>query len=149
MQIVSCNAKIASTNCIKFLGLNIDCTLSWKGHITELSARLNKACYAIRAIKPFMSIDVMKSMYYSYGHSILSYGIILWGNSHLSDNMFKMQKRIIRVITSSGRYESCRELFKKLQPLPRQSQYIFSLLGFVIKNRSYFIFKSDIHDINT
>jgi hypothetical protein len=33
--------------------------------------------------------------------------------------------------------------------LTLQSQYIFSLLVFVVKNRSYFTFNSDIHDINT
>jgi hypothetical protein len=40
-----------------------------------------------------------------------------------------------------------------LGPLERarclQSQYILSLLVFVIINKSYFIYKSDIHDINT
>jgi hypothetical protein len=145
MKIIS---SITNINCTKFLGLNIDCTLSWKDHITELSSRQNYACYAIRARKPFMSLDSMKSIYYSYVHSILSYGIIFWGNSHLSDSIFNIQKRI-RVITSSGRYDSCRELFKKLQILPLQSQYIFSLLVLVIKNGSGFISNSDIHDINT
>jgi hypothetical protein len=40
-----------------------------------------------------MSVGVMKSIYYSYVHSILSYGIIIWGNSHLSDSVFKIKKR--------------------------------------------------------
>jgi hypothetical protein len=40
-------------------------------------------------------------------------------------------KKIIRLITSSGRHTSCRELYKKLQILPLPSQYIFSLLVFV------------------
>jgi hypothetical protein len=149
MQLISTNSVNTSINCTKFLGVNIDCTLPWKGHITELSSRLNKACYAIRAVKPFMSLNSMKAIYYSYVHSILCYGIIFWGNSHLSESIFKIQKRIMRVITSSGRYDSCRELFNKLQILPLQSQYIFSLLVFVIKNKSYFIPNSDIHDINT
>jgi hypothetical protein len=48
-----------------------------------------------------------------------------------------------------GRFDSCRELFKKLQILPFQSQYIFSLLLFVIKNKNYFIFNTEIHNINT
>jgi hypothetical protein len=88
-------------------------------------------------------------IYYSYVHSILSYGIISWGNSHLSNSIFKIQKRIIRVITSSGRYYLCWDLFKKLQISPLQSQHMFSLLVFVIKNKSYFTSHSDIHDINT
>ena len=60
-----------------------------------------------------MSLDVMKMIYYSYIHSVISYGIIFWGNSHLSDNIFKIQKRI-RVITNSGRHDSCRDLHKKI-----------------------------------
>jgi hypothetical protein len=114
MQIISSNSVITNINCIKFLGLNIDSTLSWKDHITALSSRLNKACYALRAIKLFMSIDVMKSIYYSYVHCILCYFIIFWGNSHLSDSIFNI-KKMIRVITISGKYDSCHELFKKLQ----------------------------------
>jgi hypothetical protein len=96
-----------------------------------------------------MSTDVMKSIYYSYVHSILAYGIIFWGNCCFRDNIFSIQKRIIRVITNSRKRDSCRELLKKLQILILQSQYFFSLLVFVVKNRSYFILNSDIHDINT
>jgi hypothetical protein len=124
-------------------------------HITLLSSRLSKTCYALREIKPFMSIDLMKSIYYYYAHAILSYGIIFWGNSRFTNIIFKNQKkkkkkkRIIRVITGTGRYDSCRELFRKLEILLLQSQYIFSLLVFVIKNKSYFTANSNIHDINT
>jgi hypothetical protein len=122
--------------------------LSWKDHITGLTPKLNSACYAIRAKKPFMSLDVMKMIYYSYVHSVVSYGIIFWGNSHLSDNIFKIQKRIIRVITNSGRCDSRFDLYKKLQILPLPSQYMFSLLVFVNKNRSCFISNCEVHDIN-
>jgi hypothetical protein len=106
--------------------------LSWKNHITDLSSRLNRAYYAIRTTKPFMSLDSMKMIYYSYVHSILSYGIIFWCNAPLSENIFIIQKRIIRVMSGAGRLDSCRELLKKLQILQLQSQRIFSLLLFVI-----------------
>jgi hypothetical protein len=107
MQIISSNTIITNINSTKFLGLIIDSTLSWKDHITGLTSQLNKACYAIRAIKPFMSVEVMKMIYYSYVHSVISYGIIFWGNSHFSDSIFKIQKRIIRVTTNTGRRDSC------------------------------------------
>jgi hypothetical protein len=149
MQITSHNSLIININSTKVLGLNIDTTLSWKAHITELSSRLNKACYALRATKPFMSTDVMKSICYAYVRSILAYGIIFWDNSCFSDNIFRIQKRIIRVITNSRKHDSCRQLLKKIQILTLQSQYIFSLLVFVVKNRSHFILNSDTHDINT
>jgi len=44
---------------------------------------------------------------------------------------------------------SCSELFKKLNILPPHSQYILSLLLFVVKNIEDFISNSEVHSINT
>jgi len=96
-----------------------------------------------------MSSDVLRTIYFSYVHSVISYGIIFWGNSHFSTNIFKIQKRIIRTLTNTGRHDTCRPLFKQLQILPLPSQYIFSLLLFVNKNRDLFLSNSEIHKINT
>jgi hypothetical protein len=48
-------AIIKSTNHIKFLGLTIECSLSWERHIDEIIQKLSSACYMIRNIKPLMS----------------------------------------------------------------------------------------------
>ena len=133
------NKTIATAKSIKFLGLTIDNTLNWKHHISELIPRLNKACYTIRTIKPFMSLKVLRSTYFSYAHSIMSYGLIFWGNSTDSDDIYKIKKkRIIRIITNSDKNASCRELFKKLNILPLQSQCIYSTLLFITKNKDQF-----------
>ena len=95
LQIVASNSIITNINSTKFLGLVIDSTLSWKDHIIELTSKLNKACYAIRTLKSFMSPDVLRMLYFSYFHATMSYGIIFWGNSHNSINIFKIQKRIM------------------------------------------------------
>jgi hypothetical protein len=115
----------------------------------ELIPRLNKACYAIRSIKPFMSLKVLRSTYFAYAHSIMSYGLIFWGNSTDSDDIFKIQKRIIRIIMNSKKNASRRELFKKLNILPLQSQYIYSILLFITKNKDQFSPNSHVHTINT
>jgi len=44
---------------------------------------------------------------------------------------------------------SCQELFRRLNILPFCSQYILSLLLFVVKNISMFTFNSTVHSINT
>jgi hypothetical protein len=130
MQIISTISVITNINCSKFLGINIDSTLTWKNYITELSSRLNKACYAIREIKPFMSLDSMKMVYYAYVLSILTYGIIFWGNAPLSKSIFKIQKRIIRVISGSGKLDSCRELLKKITNIATAVSVYFPLASF-------------------
>jgi len=143
------NRKIATVQSLKFLGLTIDTTLTWKHHIGELTSILNTACYAIRLIKPFMSLDVLRSTYFSYAHSIISYEIIFWGNSSYSENIFKIKKRIIRIIMNSSRNASCWQLVKDLNILPIRSQYIYSLLLFVTKNKEQFLCNSQVHKINT
>ena len=105
MQIISSNTIITNTNSTRLLGLIIDSSLSWKDRITELTPKLNKACYAIRAIRPFISLDVMKMIYFSYVHSLISYGIIFWSNFYFSGSIFKIQKIIIRIITHAGRWD--------------------------------------------
>jgi hypothetical protein len=98
LSITLMNNQITNSKNTKFLGLNIDETLSWKSHINQILLRLNSACYAIKVITPLMSEDTLKMIYYSYVHSIITYGIILGGNSPLNNVIFKIQKQIIRTI---------------------------------------------------
>jgi hypothetical protein len=48
-----------------------------------------------------------------------------------------------------GNRVSCHELFKKLNILPLHSQYILSLLLFVVKNIDEFKSNFEVHTINT
>jgi hypothetical protein len=59
----------------------VDGTLSWKNHVEILMKKLSKSCYVIKNMKHYMSISVLKVIYYSFSHSLMSYGIIFWGNS--------------------------------------------------------------------
>jgi len=141
--------QISSFTKVKFLGLTIEETLSWKAHIDQMMTRLSSACYTIRIIKPLMTEDTLKMRYHAYVYSILMYGIIFWGNSPYSSYIFKIQKRIIRTMTKSGKRDSCRLLFKRLEILPLRSQYIFSTLLFVVKNNDLFTMNQEIYNINT
>jgi hypothetical protein len=115
------NRQISSIHSTKFLGLVIDNNLSWLCHIDQIIPKLNKASYVIISLKPLLSSESLKMVYFSTVHSIISYGIIFWGISAYSKIMFKIQKRIIRIITNSDNRTSCRNLFKKLYMLPLQS----------------------------
>ena len=79
----------------------------------------------------------------------MTYGIIFWGSSSYSHNIFKLQKRTIRTMMNVDNRVSCQKLFKKLNILPLHSQYILSLLLFVVKNINEFKYNFDVHSINT
>jgi len=136
------------THCT-FLGLTIEETLSWKCHINQILLRLSSACYTIKVITLLLSEDTLKMIYYSYVHSIITYCIIFWGNSPHNTDIYTIQKRIIRILTKSRSRDSCRQLFKWLEILPLQSQYIFSVLLFVVKNKDLYSANQEIHKINT
>jgi len=78
----------------------------------------------------------------------MTYGIILWGNSHFSSNIFKIQKRALRIMTNKSKRESYRPLYNQLQILPYHPN-TYSHYSFVVKNKDLFLLNSDIHTINT
>jgi hypothetical protein len=139
---------IINTYSTNFLGLTLDSTLSWKARTDHLSFKLNSACYVIRSSKSVISTMNLRTIYFSYVHSIMTYGIIFWGNSSDSYNIFRLQKRAIRIIMNAGNRISCCELFKRLNILLLYSQYILSLLLFVVKNIDQFTMNSEVHAVN-
>jgi hypothetical protein len=124
---ISCDNKlIKKTKSTKFLVLDIDSALSWKNHIDQIMFKLGRAWYSIRYVKHFMSQDTIKTIYFSYFQSILSYGIIFWDNSAYSSNIFKIKKKkIIKIIMNAINRDYCRQLFKNLKIPPLKSQHIF------------------------
>jgi len=81
-------------NDLNFLGLIINNTLSWKTHIDKILPKLSSACFAMRAVKPFMSPQMLEAIYYSHFHSVISYRVIFWGHIAPSTRVFTLQKRI-------------------------------------------------------
>jgi len=115
LQISEDNKTIPNVKYTKFLGLIIDSTLKWGSYIEQLINRLSSLCYVVRQIKPYMSQTTLITIYYSPFQSIMSYGIIFWGNSTHSSKIFKIQKRAIGIIMGKRSRDSCRNFFKELK----------------------------------
>ena len=64
-----------------FLGITLDSKLQWGPHLTSLAGRLSSAAYAVRKIRQLTDVDTARLVYFSYFHSIMSYGILLWGRA--------------------------------------------------------------------
>jgi hypothetical protein len=79
----------------------------------------------------------------------MTYGVMFWGNLSHAERIFKLQKRVIRIMKGCGYRESCREHFRNMNILPLRSQYIYSLLMFVVKNKEVFDTNKDCYEINT
>ena len=114
---------------IKYLGVLLDNKLSWKFHIAELSKKLSRAIGMLYQMRNLCNIETMKSIYFSLFHSHLIYGISVWGlaKTSLTNNVFKLQKRAIRIISKSDYLAHTDPLFKKLSILKSHDQYLLNL----------------------
>jgi hypothetical protein len=120
-----------------FLGLQLDNHINWKNHIEEMIPNLS-TFYANRLMVHISNINTLKSIYYTYLHSIIKYGIIVWGNSFKSGKIFSLEKKIVRNIAGAKSRSSCKILFEQLEILPVPCQYILSLLNLIINNQKIF-----------
>ena len=96
--------------------------LFWKTHIESIRSKLSSACYAMGSVKPDVTINTLKMIYHSYFRSVMTYGFLFWGNFPDSIKIFRLQKRIIRIMMGCRSRDSCRKLFLNLEVLPLPSR---------------------------
>jgi hypothetical protein len=75
--------------------------------------------------------------------------VLYFGDNLPTAKTFLLQKRVVCLMTGHGNRTSCRDLFWQLEILPLKSQYIFSILLFVLKNKNLFITNYDRHNVQT
>jgi len=78
-------------------------------------------------------------------HSVLQYGTIFSGNSTHVHQVFKLQKRLVGVMSGVGPRFSCRSFFRTLNILPNACQYIYSLMLFIVDNQKDFLTNACVH----
>ena len=96
-------SAISEKDHVKYLGIIIDSTLSWKNHIDNVSSKISKSIGLLYKIRHFVNIKLMKTLYYSLVYPHLLYAIEVWGSAddiHLN-KLLILQKKIVRLMTFS------------------------------------------------
>ena len=106
------------------------------------------------AVSPTICItNTLKIIYYSYFHSVMTYDLLFWGHSPESIKIFRLQKKIIRIMMGCRSSDSCRKLLFNLKILPLPSQYTHYIRSFLLfeikKNRNQFKVNSAIYHLDT
>ena len=65
------NKAINEKELIKYLGVFIDSTLSWKHQISNISKKISRATGIMYKLRPFLPLNVMKNVYYSLIYSYI------------------------------------------------------------------------------
>ncbi|GBP79498.1 hypothetical protein EVAR_59172_1 [Eumeta japonica] len=84
------------------VGITLDNRLQWSPHINKLAKRLSSAAYAVKKMRNLSDVETARLVYFGGFHSLMSYGILLWGNSADIHRIFVLQKRAVRAIYKLG-----------------------------------------------
>ena len=109
------NTPIQNVADFNFLGITINQHLSWKPHQQKISSKMSKFTGVLNKLKHQLPNYILLKIYHSLILPHFNYGVLVW--CHNPNSIFKLQKRIVRIITNS-RYNSHTDpLFKRLNLL--------------------------------
>ena len=77
---------------IKYLGVMIDESLSWKYHISYICSRVSRNIGIISKLRHYLSIYQLKQIYYNLIYPYLSYAVIAWGSAYKT-HLQKLQSK--------------------------------------------------------
>ena len=97
----------------KFLGVQIDAKLTWADHITYINKKLSKSVAVLCKARKKLSKSCLINLYYAVAYPYFIYCNHVWGNTHRKflEPMYKIQKKFIRIITSSPYQAHTQPLF--------------------------------------
>ena len=153
------NNSINRCNSLKFLGIHIDCKMSWREHIDSICYKLSKVIGILNRLKHFPS-HILLMIYNALFLPYVNYCNIAWANSrnyHIM-RLFKLQKKVIRIISSSPYLAHTNPLFKQLKLLTifELNEYNIAIFMFLCSKGAiperlskHFIKNSLIHSYGT
>nr|CAH7769521.1 unnamed protein product [Callosobruchus chinensis] len=136
-EICSFSLKTSQNNShVRFLGIDLDSSLSWSLHIENPCSKLSKAVYAIKKVSQTVDTEAAVTAYYVLFHSSLSYGILSWGNASFSqlEKVFIIQKAAVRGIVNARPVEHCKDLFKHFKITTLFGLIVFQNLIYIKNN---------------
>ena len=152
--------KLIPSKFVKYLGVYIDCNLSWAYHIDILATKLSRANGMLMKVRHYVSRNTLHSIYFGIFHSLLTYGVQIWGqikNKHFH-RVQLLQNKAIRTINFANFRASVNPLYKdsnilKLSDIINLQNFLFvrdDLKG-ELPNALTDTFKlvSNVHNYNT
>ena len=108
--------KLEQVKCIRYLGVYIDCNLTWKNHIQYISKKIKRSVGILSKIRHYVPLAILSQLYYTLIFPYLSYAATTWGNTYLTTlkPLTILQKKAVRLICFAEFNEHSSPLFFKL-----------------------------------
>ena len=84
-------------NHIKYLGVMIDSTLTWKYHISYRCARFSRNTEVISKSRHYLPLKHLRQIYKGLIYPYNSYAIVAWGSTSKT-NLHKIQTRQVNIL---------------------------------------------------
>ena len=135
----------------KVLGVIVDNKLTFKQHIQSLCQKLSRSIAMINHVNKLLPINVLKTLYYSYIQSHLTYCLCIFGSTYPTHllPLFKMQKKAIRSVTNSAFDAHTGPLFKEHHILNLFDLIKCEIGTYMFKNKHCDLFHRLNHNYNT
>jgi hypothetical protein len=125
--------RINRVESFDYLGLIIDEKLNFKIHIETVRSRILASSFAIKRIRPFITLHTAKQLYFTRIHSLLIYLNSCWNTANKTEieNLARTQRKTLRFIFEKPFDSPSRDLFSnKILPLCHLNTYQDCILTF-------------------
>ena len=134
-KITVAGTEINRVNEAKYLGLILDETLSFIGHIDNLVMTLRKFASSFKIIKNYVPDYCKRQLFYAFVNSRVQYGVEVYGMAsakHIK-RVQVMQNRILKTLFNKEWLTPTAELHKDLKILQVNDLYKANVMKFVYK----------------
>ena len=129
------NQSIPCSAAIRFLGVLIDDDLSGSAYFAGLKRKLIGGVAALCRARRHLNEKSLLLIYHAFFSSHLSYGVEAFGLTYSRDveQIYKLQKRALRIVTHKGVRDHTAPIFVRLDILPYPLLVRFSVCVFIFK----------------
>ena len=82
LKIKLCGRRLYLTEGVIYLCVKIDTNLSWQYHVSDLSIKLNRANALLFKMRKYVSLKILRSIYFAIFDSYLSHCCLVWAQNY-------------------------------------------------------------------
>ena len=128
------DTKLKQVNSARYLGVNIDCHLTWDDHVKQLCKTVAYKIFSLRRLSSTLNTSLLNILYKSTIQPCFDYACSVWGNCSVKNREFinRLQRRAARIVSKQyGSQEiSVTKLIKDLkwQTFETRRDYFLNML---------------------
>ena len=125
--------EIKRITSVKYLGVLIDKHLTWKEHITVIENKVSKNLGILYRARRVLDSTALKKLYFSFIHSYLNYGNIVWASTSRIKltKLASKQKQALRIVYNES--TDIKEIMGRMKVLNIYKLNIYQILNFIFK----------------